>query len=212
MITVEEKLEVFTKLVYNKVRNECEIELADMHNKSKQEFEAKREELRKKAKVLIKKSINKGKKEKNDIITRAKQQSQKNILNYQKNLFTQLLEEITIEAKKIVKTDIYDKYIESSIRKIVISFKEEEMTFYIIKDEVGKFETFLKEYEVKYNLKLRNYKIDYTNDDIIGGFIVENKDKTIRIDLTILTLIEDSKAYIGRILYDNLSIKGDNNE
>ncbi len=211
MITVEEKLEVFTKLVYNKVRNKCEKELADMHNKSKQEFEAKREEIRKKAEVLIKKSINKGKKEKNDIIMRSKQQSQKNILNYQKKIFTQLLEEITIEAKKIVKTDIYDKYIESSIRKIVISSKE-EMTFYIIKDEVGKFENFLKEYEVKYNLKLRNYKIDYTNDDIIGGFIVENKDKTIRIDLTILTLIEDSKAYIGRILYDNLLIKGDNNE
>lgn len=205
MITVEGKLEVFTKLVLEKVQQEYEEKKREIDKSNSQIITKHREETNKKAKKIIDDMTSRGKIEKNRMISKAKIDKKRTVLGKKEELLDRLINKIEKLAVRFTYEDDYKPYFENSIYEVLDNLKnKEKITLFITDKDRSQFsETVNKILEEK-GFNTENVTIQSMDSSLIGGIIALDSEKTMKIDASIKTKIEDNRSSIGQILYREL--------
>lgn len=199
MITIEEKLNLFTKLIYDKIEKENEsllkkfnLEYGNLLDDKKKEFEKQAEQLRKENEKNIEK-------QKLQIISKAKIEEKKILLEKRKEIFDEVLEELMAYCDDFTEKNEYKDMLLNDLKKV---FKDIE--------NINNFELTItsKDYN-RFKEDILNmfsgFNIEISEDDsIIGGFIITDKEKNIRIDMSMKNRILNSKELIGEKLFEAL--------
>ena len=61
----------------------------------------------------------------------------------------------------------------------------------------------------KAGYRANQIKLVSTEEDIIGGFIVYDGERSVRIDFSLAAVIRDNKRFMGKLVYDIISEAGD---
>lgn len=213
MITVEEKLNIFSKLIFEKVQNESDEILDKMYRENKKIIEDYRDEIKKKEDELINKKVRSGQLEKNRMISDANSEYKKNILNKNNDLFKRMIRQIERLAREFTTSEKYVQFLNKILMNVLSEFeKDESITIFVMKKDYEKhIENILKSL-IDNNFDTNRVKIEIIPKDIIGGVIIVNSINTIRIDLSIKNKIEENKNYIGQMLYKEFDKVSDKNE
>lgn len=196
MITVDEKIDLFSKIIYDKVQKENQQEIEKFNKQYGSLLELKKKEFTTEADKMFSEGNKRIDKEKSQLLSKTRVNQKKLLLEQKNKIFNEAVEGI-IEYSK--------KYMESS------SYKEEFMNN--LKDSVNELESkkSLDIYVTSADLKgfkndiinvLNNADINFIGDEeIIGGFILEDKVNNIRIDMSVLSRINESKELVGDKLF-----------
>ncbi len=213
MITIEEKLNIFSKLVLEKEQKEVNEKLGKMQEKNKQIIEAHTEKIRKKAEVIIQKKIKQANLKKNEMISQAKLEIMKTILSKKKELLNALLEQIKHRAMEFTNSKEYESFLIKNTTRILTKLNDNcHINIYLTDKDMKKFKIIIERLIDYSNIKFQKITFTTIDDSIIGGIIVVNEDKGIRIDATLKTIIEDKIEIIGQIANESVEEAGDSNE
>lgn len=199
MITVEEKLKLFTKLVYDKIEKENQNEIDKYNKEYGNIIDEKKKEFEKQAEKMSSEKMKEIDKKKNQIISKAKVEEQKLLLQKKKEIFDEATEEIKNYSKEFTNSEDYKELFLKSLKESMENLKESKnISFYVTEKDRDKFKNIITEMYPD-----KNFKID-VDDSLIGGFTVQDEDNNIKIDMSIMSKIESSKEVIGEKLYSML--------
>jgi len=200
MITVESKLELFNKVVLEKVQREQEMLLESFQERHESVLREQKIESTKKADLFLKAIIDEAYEEKKSMLARAKSDVKKKVLYQRQALIDHLSEAVLHRFESFTEEDAYRLYIKDLTGRYQEDLKEFGK-FAVMLDsrhyerDISLVESHLKEVGLKADLFLES------EEDIVGGCIFYNERRDILIDGSLVSLIEGHHREIGRRMY-----------
>lgn len=198
-------MNLFSKIVFDKVKKEYAITLNELDDKNSKLMSELMVELERKKTDYESKMKKHTEEEKRKMISKAKGQAKKNILLKK--------EEIRTKLKKVVVDKINEKCSSGEYCKLIIEENIDELLELkgeiniICKDNDEKrVEKFLKSNGIKNDL------IFTFDENILGGFIVIDDGKGIKLDFTINSIIDENEIYMGSLIDELFKKAGETNE
>lgn len=195
MTTIEDKIKLFSKIVYEKIEEEKQAEIAAFEQMRDELIIKEKIKLEEEKALFIKEITKKTKFKSNEIVAKEKIASATEILK--------LKEKLICEAESLVKKGLigfahsseYKSYFLKELKETLLNVKEVNVVLYLLQNDFEAFEEEIKEI-IKEELK-ENMEIRYILRDIIGGFILEEVSGEFRIDNSLLRKLQDNKEKIG---------------
>lgn len=208
MILLENKLEMFNKIVYKTKEVECAKKTQEFKDRCNEEKENKKIELEKSSEETIKRRVNLAQKRKYEIL--AKVSEDKRISELQKN--EELRAKFVVELeKKVVEFTQSEEYIVFYKEKFSKLLEELDDGEYILrvraKDKTRLFDIYnemVKDREI-------NLIYEELDERLLGGFTISDKKETYNIDSSLKEKINDRKYDIGKLLDFTLKKAGEQN-
>jgi len=198
--TIEEKLKLFTKIIYDKIEEEKQVELESLEQERAIKLEELRKSLDKSREEELKEFRKRTKIMAKDLLAEEKaQQKQKEIALYQ-DMIREVEEGIKQRIIDFVKTEEYKEILintaKSALKKLAqgaytIYFKSND--FQVVKEPLAKYCK-----EIGLNVQLQETEVD-----IMGGFIIDDSNRKFRIDHTLESKFLDLKDYVGTKIHEN---------
>lgn len=211
MITVESKLDLFNKVVLEKIKEE-EAQLIEMLEVKRQEaIKVQKKESAIKADLFLRAIIEEAYDDKKAMLARAKSDMKKQVLSRRQLLIDHLSESVLKRFEAFVVESSYEYY----VSKMIEQHKEDLRgfgSFLVMLDK----KNFLRDKEiVEKALKvvgLNRGVYEKSEEPLVGGCVVYNENKDTLIDLSLLSLIEDHHKEIGQRMYRMLNEVGERND
>ncbi len=207
MITINDKLDIFRKLIYEEEEEKYKKALKDLDEKARHLIENKKLEIEKKKEEMAKKEAILEETQKNRIISERRQELNSKLLLKRKEILEDLIASLKEKAINFTLTDEYKDAVIKSISEVLLKIDDRDLIITITEEDRKKLESSI------FNLaKVNNKNISISTvpkSKIIGGFIISDKEKTYNIDNSYKTIIEENRYEIGKRLYKALEEAGD---
>lgn len=194
MTTIEDKIKLFTKIIYEKIDEENVEAVSNFEKVKEQKLEELKKYMKDKRSEVLTEASKKAEIKYSEIITAQKIKSQQRILELKQNIISETIELVKKKFIEFVKSEDYRRFLLDLIDACMIKLNEGEYVIYFTKQNINSYESDIKATINKYNLRV---DIKETNLDIIGGFLIQNKDGKYRIDCSFVTKIQDNKELVA---------------
>lgn len=198
MITIEDKIDSFKKIINEDIKSKSDTELKSIKEKSEKEIQSYKEKKYKELEDLKRDYKLKFEIKSDSIHSKTLKEGQDIILNTNKQIYEEFFKELKTSLKKQYLEDLGDKYIKNQIFKIKDEVKKDDI-IYVFEDTYERDKLIISE--------TLNNNIQKSKNIKIGGFEIENKEKTYRINCSLDFLIEQKYANILAKLKEELGIK-----
>lgn len=208
MILLENKLEMFNKIVYKTKEVECAKKIQEFKDRCNEEKENKKIELEKNSEETIKRRVNLAQKRKYEIL--AKVSEDKRISELQKNeeLRAKFVVELEKKVVEFTQSEEYIVFYKEKFSKLLEELDDGEYILRVLaKDKTRLFDIYnemVKDREI-------NLVYEELDERLLGGFTISDKKETYNIDSSLKEKINDRKYDIGKLLDFTLKKAGEQN-
>jgi len=213
MITIDDKLELFKKVVLQRVVDEFEEKfdaLETEHDRALKEFE-KYVLIRKAA--FIQQMEEKAQGERKRLISQAKSVAKNQVLHTRHALIDELIDAVKDRIHIFVESEIYTMFLQDNLKATLEKFHEfDDIIVELTQHDHFEYGDMIENSLHKAGYTMKHIKLVSTEEDIIGGFVVYNGPKSVRIDFSLAAVISDNKRFMGQLVYEILNEAGDANE
>ncbi|MDD7305951.1 MAG: hypothetical protein PUG67_05110 [Peptoniphilaceae bacterium] len=189
MIDISSKLSSFRRLVWDVEKKKSEKQLYDSINISTDIIENKKSELEKYMKTYLEKRKVFATTRKNEIVARKTEEEKSTYNLYKEELLKTTIDEIKKELLAYSKTSEYKTKLKEEVEETFNKLKKNSDQAYIL---------LVKEEDL--NL-FEKYDTEIMSDANLGGFIIEDTNKTYQYDYTLKRKLDNEKYEIGKKLY-----------
>lgn len=208
MITVEDKLEIFNKLVYKEEEEKCIREMEALEKRIEATLEEKKLELEKKAEAFIKRKNILANIQKNEMISQANENKKTNALKSRESFLNDLIKNLEIKTKQFVQSNDYKPYLIKKISKVLDGLEEDKIILLLNEEDIGLIQESIPILEEQFK---KSISIEASKKDVIGGFMILDGAKTYNLDYSFKTIIEENRYDIGKTLFNMLENAGEIN-
>ncbi|MDD4781672.1 MAG: V-type ATP synthase subunit E [Tissierellia bacterium] len=210
MVTIEQKLLLFSKLLNQSMNQSFEEELKELEKQYKEKLQKTKEEVDLEANKIVEKENKNFELKKNQIISKSKIKLKRETMLLKEKYYNQFLNSLKVKLNFFVNSKEYKNYLANNLKKLdnELFNNYSNLVIYLTKIDYDKYSEFIKEnIEEKFNVTC----IFNCLDTLIGGLIIENTEKNYRVDLSIDSILEENKLYIMQELFNALGT-GDIND
>lgn len=205
MVTIEQKLLLFSKLLNQSMNHEFVEKMEQLDREYKEKVKKNKEAVDKEAGLMLKEAEKKGEAEHMEHMSRVRMNMKKETMLVKERYFTLFLDELKKELRQFAKTDAYNEYMQRLIEELKDRKDDaREVVIYMTHGDVDKFSEKIKDELRKARSGYEQISVKTANDSILGGFMAEYPDKNVRINMTMESVIEDNNQYIMQHLFDAL--------
>ncbi|GFR34412.1 V-type ATP synthase subunit E [Thermobrachium celere] len=197
MITIEEKINLFTKIVYEKVEKENKEAIKKFEEEYVKIIDQKKEEFKKRAEELEYKTASEIEKIKVQTLSKAHIKGKRMLLETRNKIYNTALKDIIDFAKQINNSIAYREYFSDKLNKLINNYDIQEAHIIITQAD---WNLWYKDLQIKSN---KNLSVEF-DDNIIGGFILIDKQNNVKYDFSIGNLVEANREKIGEKLFSLL--------
>ncbi len=210
MITVEDKLEIFYKIVYKDEEEKYLKALKELEDNNQKLLENKKEEMKRQREEIIRRKVTQAKVERNELKSEGLEDTKARLRQKRKQIEMDLISSIIDRAKEFAKSKEYGEYLCMNLDKYLVEFEEEEdEVVLILRDEDRLIsESCLMKLKKKTG---KTFIVEALSEEKIGGFMLSNKERTFNIDHTLRTMIQEKEYMIGKKLNQALGEVGEVN-
>lgn len=210
MVTIEEKLSLFSKLVYQDILNESEERIKAIEEKNAVLIEEYRREFIEKSESITQNMERKISQKKNEMFSKVNMEEKQRLLSKKHELFEVLLEDQKRKAQDFISTDGYILFFKKNFEAIINELDSiNGIQIEILEHDRKRFHNFIEKTILDKGIPMEEISYHEGSKAMIGGIIVSNKEGTIRYNASISSLLEDKKPYIMKRLYEELEKVGD---
>lgn len=211
MVTIEEKIKLFYKLLNQSMDKELTSELLELENNYETKIQKLKSEVDKEAKEIEEKALKKAETKRAESLSKSKVIIKKDIMALKEKYYYIFMDKLNEKVNEFINSNDYKLYLTKIISNLITEIKDygkSNLIIHLNKNDIDKFSDFIKtEITKKFDCNI-SFK---TNLDIRGGLIAEIANKNIKVDLSIDTMLEDKKAYIMQTIFETLEA-GDYND
>ncbi|MGM0395967.1 MAG: V-type ATP synthase subunit E [Bacillota bacterium] len=208
MITVEDKLEIFYKIVYKDEEEKYLKALKELEENNQQLLENKKEEMKRQREEIIRRKVTQAKVERNELKSEGLEETKARLRQKRKQIEMDLVSSIVDRAKEFAKSKEYGEYLCRNLDKYLVEFEEDEVVLMLREEDRLISESCLMKLKKKTG---KTFIVEPLPEEKIGGFMISNKERTFNIDHTLRTLIQEKEYMIGKKLNQALGEVGEVN-
>ncbi len=198
MITIEEKLELFTKIVFEKIEKENGAKVQEFEQKYGNLAEEKKKQFEKEAERILRNSEREIEREKTRLISRAKVEEKRFLRNTEKAIFDELISALLEFGKEFRKTEEYLAKTVAELKETLTHVETGDIAIHLISEDFARFKEVLSPL-------LEGKNVQWVQDnEMIGGFILREPSLGIRYDMSIAGKILANREMIGNMLVKRL--------
>lgn len=222
MVTIEQKMILFSRLIYQLMNAEFKEVLKNLEADYNDRLEKNKRDIDSEVKKIINNAHKKRDLEVSKIHSTLRINEKKEYMLIREKYYNKFMDRLKAYIYEFVKSDGYKSYLLGLINGI--GLKEEAMSnpvtpacgnncmginikdisLYMTSKDYDLYSDLLSAELKKFGYEDGGYKIAVSKDNIIGGFIIEDNIDKFRIDLSIKSLLDDNKEYIMKILFEAL--------
>ncbi len=199
MVTIEQKLSLFSKLLQRSMSEKFDEEMRQL----RKDYEAKAKEneeiVKKEADEILKRARKKADAEKLEMVSKMKYGLKREYIDVKEKYFTLFMQHLTDKIEKFIETDEYPEYLMRLISKLMEEKITDSIVLYMTKRDLDKYTEAIKQRLSEAGIFDFSFKI--ADDKIIGGYVAEDTLNKIRIDCTIQSILDDNTPYIMQTLF-----------
>lgn len=196
MISIEEKLQVFTQSLLSKERKNGLKIITEAKNKRAELIVASQEKITKEKKDLENRNGRSIFRDRNKILAEGKNKAKTLELEERNRILLDFNQLIQAKAKEYLTTAIYSKYLGDCIKSIQEIFGDKKQLVVFINNQD------LIQIKELFKTNLADYTVEFgkLTKESIGGLIAEDSERLIYCDFTVENLIITNYKYIGMTL------------
>lgn len=206
MVTIEQKLLLFSKLLHQSMDKKYAEELEEIEKQYEYKLQKNKEEVDKEVEAIEENARKKVETGNTERISKAKINIKKESMSVKEKHFKILMEHFKNTLNEFVESEKYKQYLLNLLVKLseeMSSIDSDNLIIYLTQKDNDNFGLLIK-HELESKYKYNNIAFKTINDNVIGGIIAEYPEKNIRIDLTIRAVLEENESYIMQTLYEML--------
>ncbi|MDF2948762.1 MAG: H+transporting two-sector ATPase subunit [Sedimentibacter sp.] len=211
MVTIEEKIKLFYKLLNQSMDKEFTDELSELENNYESKVQKLQDEIDKEAKEIEEKARKKAETKRAEGLSKSKVIIKKDIMALKEKYYYIFMDKFNEKLNEFVKSKEYKSYLTTIISNLITEIKgygQCNLIVHLSKNDKDNYSDFIKS-EITKNLDCNvSFKINY---DIKGGMIAEIAEKNLKIDSSIDSVLEDNKTHIMQTIFETLEA-GDYND
>jgi len=207
MITVNDKLKLFTKRIIDRQQEAYDEKVDSLENKMVVELK-ERKKMLERDRSRYEDSLLKGiKNERSQRLSNARSERKRRLLLKRKTMIDELLMGVKAYTKEFVTTAEYEMYLKDIL-------KEHRDVI----NHLGAFQIYVNKNDFKFKdilirqcreLELSCESVIEYDKRMLGGVIILKSDQTTRLDFSLDSVIEDNRKYMGQLIYDMLEEAGE---
>ncbi|WP_326908886.1 V-type ATP synthase subunit E family protein [Sedimentibacter sp. MB31-C6] len=212
MVTIEQKLLLFSKLLNQSMDKKFNEDFKEIEKQNELRIQKNKEEVDREAKEIEEKAKKKAETKRIESLSKSKVIIKREIIVLKENYYNIFMENFKNKLQEFIKSKIYKTFLEKEIlefQKYIKSSEDCNLIIYLTKKDNDNYSSFLKEEFKKYP-KIENISF-IIREDILGGLIIEIVDKNVKVDLSIDAILEENKSYIMQTIFEALEA-GDYND
>ncbi|OPL09089.1 MAG: hypothetical protein AVO33_07535 [delta proteobacterium ML8_F1] len=201
MITLDHKMKLFSRVVLEKLKNEHTENLREIAAGQEEAMTKKQAEIHAQGEVLRNSMKARAEEEKKKILSMAKAEARHRKLLKKEALFNDFLQALVVRLEDFAGTPEYRMWLQRACQGQRAYFKGQE----------GRVALKCREEDrevIEKTLGLKNVSFDFP-ENFIGGFVIIDESRGVRIDESLRTLLEESRPMIGALIGEYLSKAGD---
>lgn len=190
-----DKISFFSKIIYERIDEESQRESEEFKlEKEKQILELK-ENLEKRRNREIEKAEKKARFKANEIISDENSISKRVHMELAESLIQKTVEAVGDELLKFTETQEYENYLLEMIDQSISNMEGYRYYLYLTEQDLQKYGEKIDEF---IRLKQRDgIELAVSQKPIIGGFVLEEKEKRFTLDSSLASTVESSRSHIG---------------
>ncbi|MEW9097297.1 MAG: V-type ATP synthase subunit E family protein [Clostridiaceae bacterium] len=193
MVTIEDKINLFSKIMQDKVNEKINAKLEAVKKEEEEVFTKEEKSIKEYKEKTLKDIQRKCNSMYEQEVSKATFDKQEELTNLKEAMIRKTLDEIKNRLKEFINSDNYEEYIFSRLNKTLEDMKDGESAFiYFNNEDLLRFEAKLTKYALGKNIEISNSAVN-----ILGGYIVEDKLKRFRVDCSLDSSIEECIEEIG---------------
>lgn len=196
MITIEEKLNLFTRIIYDKVEKQNADTISKFNQECGSLIKQKTDEFAKQADLMEKQIEKEAEKEKLQILSKARIEGKKMIVDKKDEIVKDAVNSVLVSARDFTETDQYGEMLMQDIKSALMEIGDStSMNLYITEKDSARYNDKIKGIFNGIDLKIT------CDDSLIGGFILIDMEKNIKIDMSFTDRVNSARNLIGERLF-----------
>ncbi|MBU3128430.1 V-type ATP synthase subunit E [Clostridium tagluense] len=195
MTTIEDKISLFSKIIYDKVNEEKEGRLKDFRAEAQKRIDVEKEKIEELRRCLQRDVAKKSDIKANGIVAKERLKKQREMLFLKEKLIKEALENVGQKLVEFALLPEYKPYFLSILEKTLKEIDSGDYYIIILKRDYEKFKREIG--VVLSNYSDRNVEIKISEEDFIGGIILKDIEGKFKIDNSLYSKLEESKEIIG---------------
>lgn len=213
MVTIEDKLKLFTKLVIDKQNSQYEDLIRNIDNDETEALEAYKKELSEKSSNYSDELIEKARIEKKRLVSKVKVEKKKSVLNKKSQIVQEVVQNLKEKAKNFTEEEGYKEFLLKLLEKILNSIPQENAYIcYLSEKDCTRYESDIKTFIQKSKGADAKIEIRIQEEEDLGGIILLNSTETFRIDCSLKSMIDENIELVGKYVNRVLNKAGDQRE
>ena len=193
MITVEEKLSIFTQYLLRKQRELGQEKIGEVKDKCQALIKLSNDKIAKDKRSIEERNYHVIFRDKNKIIAQGKNNAKNSRLALRSCLLDDFKKTIVNEAKSYFGSDLYKEYLKNCIQSVPEILGEHEGLIIAVHEaDLEIVKTYAESF-------LENYQVEFVELDplLTGGLKVKDSEEQISCDFTIENLVRENNKLIG---------------
>lgn len=202
MTTIEDKLNMFSKAVYDRIQEEKQKDFEKFEGERKAAIEALKRELEEKKSSALYEVKKKADLKANEAVSAEKVQSNQAVMELKKQLIMETVNEIRNRLISFSQEDEYGDFLIQETESTLSKLEDGEYTILLKGEDISKYGSRILEEAKKFNGL--SISIKEATDDIIGGLLVMSTSGKFRINNSIAVRLDDFNGRIGLMVAERL--------
>lgn len=195
MATIEDKIKLFSKIVYEKAQEEEQKKLDEFEKEKEKAIEKEKSILEEKKSSAMEETRKKTALKTNEIMASVKVQSQNELLEAKRNMIDEIIKEIRNKLESFVLSEDYHDFL---MKQALASTADLEEGSFILELTHRDFEEYSNEIKEKISVSdNKHFEIEETDEEMIGGLIVESTSHRFRINNSLAARLMEYKEKVG---------------
>ncbi|MBU3206311.1 hypothetical protein LGK99_01340 [Clostridium algidicarnis] len=195
MTTIEDKISLFSKIIYEKLNEEKEEKLKAFNEEAELKINTEKEKISQIKKVSEREIIRKANVKASEIIAKENLNKQREMLRLKDDIIKTTIEEIKNKLLDFVNSKEYEDYLMSTVTKNLRLLSKGEYYLIVLDRDFNKYESQIK--AILKDFLDKKIEIKVSKEDFIGGIMIKDFEGRFNIDNSISAKLEESKELIG---------------
>jgi V/A-type H+-transporting ATPase subunit E len=201
LTTIEDKIRLFSKIIYDKIKEEKQVEFDNFEREREVKLEKLKRELNEKRLEELKEASKKAKIKAVEKVSKEKVKFQQRELALREDMMRQINEVMKEKISRYIETVDYEDLLLKLVKDAIDNLEKNNCTLYLTKGDVDRVSEKIKSYSNSKNVSM---VIKEEESGILGGFLMEDSERKYRIDNSLRNKLIHLKDYIGLSINESL--------
>ena len=212
MVTIEQKLTLFSKLLHQDIKDEMEQRFYELEKEYQKDSAESKLRIDKEANDIIEQAKRKAESKKIELISKGRLSSKKETMFTKEKVVDRFMAALENRIKAFILTPPYRAYLNQSISELnSLKGYTNPLVVYVTQYDFEANREFIQNALIEIGISSQKLSFKQIGDEILGGFIIEDSLLNMRIDQSIRAMLEENKdSIVEQITLAIGEVGGDN--